>query len=208
MANQNFCETSRVEQPNRLQVSEKRKRSYWLRSIVAGAGMLAGNLLAFDWYFFSVVYGLFSRRRPVAAVFSQASGDRQSRRLPSSSVQQRSSDRSTSLIVPVRSAANLQNSSKLMRIETFLSRTRQIGTEQSGVASMSSRDNGKRPVGGLKKKDGTVNEQISAWPISANAPSNIEQFSYVAKLVALTHLYVELSLPLPAALRAAEADLR
>jgi hypothetical protein len=35
-----------------------------------------------------------------------------------------------------------------------------------------------------------------------------EQFSYVAKLVTLTHLYVELSLPLPAALRAAEADLR
>src|SRR5712671_6582408 len=72
-----------------------------------------------------------------------------------------------------------------------------------------------------------MNEQISAWPISANAASviqnlkpiltneeftkmstNIEQFSYVSKRVALTHLYVELSLPLPAALRAAEADLR
>ena len=38
--------------------------------------------------------------------------------------------------------------------------------------------------------------------------TNIEQFSYVSKRVALTHLYVELSLPLPAALRAAEADLR
>jgi hypothetical protein len=38
--------------------------------------------------------------------------------------------------------------------------------------------------------------------------TNIEQFSYVSKLVALTHLYVGLSLPLPAALRAAEADLR
>jgi hypothetical protein len=38
--------------------------------------------------------------------------------------------------------------------------------------------------------------------------TNIEQFSCVAKLVALTHLYVELSLPLTAALRAAEADLR
>jgi hypothetical protein len=80
---------------------------------------------------------------------------------------------------------------------------------------------------GFKKKDGTMNEQISAWPISANAAStiqnlrpifinreftkmstNIEQFSYVSKRVALTHLYVELSLPLPAALRAAEADLR
>jgi len=71
-----------------------------------------------------------------------------------------------------------------------------------------------------------MNEQISAWPISANAASiiqnlkpilinqeftkmstNMEQFSYVSKLVALAHLYVELSLPLPAALRAAEADL-
>ena len=80
---------------------------------------------------------------------------------------------------------------------------------------------------GFKKKDGTINEQISAWPISANAASiirnskpilthqeltkmstNIEQFSYVSKRVALTQLYVELSLPLPAALRAAEADLR
>jgi hypothetical protein len=72
-----------------------------------------------------------------------------------------------------------------------------------------------------------MNEQTSAWPMSANAASiiqnlkpiltnreftkintNIEQFSYVSKRVALTHLYVELSLPLPAALRAAEADLR
>ena len=72
-----------------------------------------------------------------------------------------------------------------------------------------------------------MNEQISARPISPNAVSiienikpiltnkeltkmstNIEQFSYVSKRVALTHLYVELGLPLPAALRAAEADLR
>jgi hypothetical protein len=72
-----------------------------------------------------------------------------------------------------------------------------------------------------------MNEQISAWSISANAGSiiqnlkpliidqeftkmstNIEQFSYVSKLVALTQLYMELSLPVPAALRAAEADLR
>jgi hypothetical protein len=89
-----------------------------------------------------------------------------------------------------------------------------------------SRDNGNRPAGGFKKKDGTMNEQILAWPISANTASiiqnlkpilisqeftkmrtNIEQFSYVSKLVALANLYVELSLPLPAALRAAEADL-
>jgi hypothetical protein len=42
----------------------------------------------------------------------------------------------------------------------------------------------------------------------AKISTNIEQFSYVAKLVALTLLYVELSLPLAAARRAAEADLR
>jgi hypothetical protein len=36
---------------------------------------------------------------------------------------------------------------------------------------------------------------------------DIEQFSYVSKLVALIDLYLELNLPLPAALRAAEADL-
>jgi hypothetical protein len=90
-----------------------------------------------------------------------------------------------------------------------------------------SRDNGNRPVSGFKKKDGTMNEQISVWPIGANAASiiqnlkpvlidqeftkmstNIEQFPYVSKLVALTHLYMELSLPVPAALRAAEADLQ
>jgi hypothetical protein len=72
-----------------------------------------------------------------------------------------------------------------------------------------------------------MNEQTSAWPMSANAASiiqnlkpiltnreftkmstNIEQFSYVSKRVALTHLYAELSLPLAPALRAAEADLR
>jgi hypothetical protein len=70
-------------------------------------------------------------------------------------------------------------------------------------------------------------EQPSAWPIGTNAGSiiqnlkpvvidqeftkmntNIEQFSYVSKLVALTHLYMELSLPVPVALQAAEADLR
>jgi hypothetical protein len=72
-----------------------------------------------------------------------------------------------------------------------------------------------------------MKKQISAWPIGANAASiiqnlkpvlidqeftkmrtNIEQFSYVSKLVALTHLYMELSLPVPAALQAAEADLQ
>ena len=38
--------------------------------------------------------------------------------------------------------------------------------------------------------------------------TNIEQFSYVSKLVALTDLYMQLRVPLVAALRAAEADLR
>jgi hypothetical protein len=38
--------------------------------------------------------------------------------------------------------------------------------------------------------------------------TNIDQLPYVTKIAALTDLYVELSLPLPAALRAAEADLR
>lgn len=37
--------------------------------------------------------------------------------------------------------------------------------------------------------------------------TKIEQLSYVEKLTTLTLQYLELSLPLPAALRAAEADL-
>ncbi len=37
MADPNLCETSRVDQPKRLQVSKKRKRSNWLRSIVASS---------------------------------------------------------------------------------------------------------------------------------------------------------------------------
>jgi hypothetical protein len=36
----------------------------------------------------------------------------------------------------------------------------------------------------------------------------IEQFSYAGRVAALTHQYLELGLPLDAALRAAEADLR
>ena len=36
---------------------------------------------------------------------------------------------------------------------------------------------------------------------------DIDQFSYISKLMGLIDRYVELSLPLPAALRAAEADL-
>ena len=108
MADQNLCETPRVDRPNRLQVSEKRKPSNWLRSIVAGAALLAVSVLVFDWWFFAVVDGLLSTVRPIAAVFRQASRDRQPTPLPSSSVQQRSRDRAISLIVPVRSAANPQ----------------------------------------------------------------------------------------------------
>jgi hypothetical protein len=106
MGDQNLCETSRVNRPNRLQVSEKRNRSNWLRSIVAGAGMLLVGLLVFDWYFFAVVDGLLSTMRPIASAFRQASGDRQPRPLPSSSVRQRSRDRAVSLLVPVGSAAD------------------------------------------------------------------------------------------------------
>jgi hypothetical protein len=46
------------------------------------------------------------------------------------------------------------------------------------------------------------NQEVSKMSI------DIEQFSYVSKLVVLIDLYLELSLPLPAALRAAKADLR
>ena len=71
-----------------------------------------------------------------------------------------------------------------------------------------------------------MKEQISVRPIGANTASiiedlkpvlidqectkmstKIEQFSSVLKIVALTRLYMGLSLPLPAAIRAAKADL-
>jgi hypothetical protein len=72
-----------------------------------------------------------------------------------------------------------------------------------------------------------MNNQISAWPLHVNAASflqspkpllvnqesikmvtKIEQFSYAERVAALTHKYLELRLPVDAALRAAEADLR
>jgi hypothetical protein len=105
MADQNLRGKSRIDQPNRLQVSEKRNRSNWLRSIVAGAGIVVVGLLVFDWYFFAVVDGLLSTLRPIATAFRQANGDRQPRPLPSSSVRQRSRDRTVSLLVPVHSSA-------------------------------------------------------------------------------------------------------
>ena len=42
---------------------------------------------------------------------------------------------------------------------------------------------------------------------SMKMSTNIDQSSYVEKLATLTHLYLELRLPLQDALRAAEADL-
>jgi hypothetical protein len=42
---------------------------------------------------------------------------------------------------------------------------------------------------------------------TAAYPITIQQFSYGERLVALTLIYLELSLPLQVALRAAEADL-
>jgi hypothetical protein len=42
---------------------------------------------------------------------------------------------------------------------------------------------------------------------SMKMSANIDQFSYFEKLATLTRLYLELSLPVPEALRAAKADL-
>src|SRR5260221_6736104 len=97
MADQNLRETSRVDQPNRLQVSEKRKRCNWLRSIVAGAGMLAVSLPRFDSDFFFLVDRLLSTLRAIAAVIRPAYGGKATRTLPTSSVPQRSSRRSPAL---------------------------------------------------------------------------------------------------------------
>jgi hypothetical protein len=70
-----------------------------------------------------------------------------------------------------------------------------------------------------------MNKQISTWPLSASAyfiqnrkallvnqesiktASKIDQFSDADRVAALTSHYLELGLPLVAALRAAEADL-
>jgi hypothetical protein len=50
-------------------------------------------------------------------------------------------------------------------------------------------------------------QSVSLTAAVRSTARNIEQFSDVLELVALTHLYMEMSLPLPAALRAAKADL-
>ena len=71
-----------------------------------------------------------------------------------------------------------------------------------------------------------MNEQTFIWPLSANETSrvqnllsllfdqepmktnnSIQQFSYGERVGALAQTYLELSVPLPVALRAARADL-
>ena len=68
-----------------------------------------------------------------------------------------------------------------------------------------------------------MNGQISAWSLNAQAASPIQnsellpinqgtnartELSYAEKFLTLTSQYLELSLPLTAAVRAAEADLQ
>jgi hypothetical protein len=55
--------------------------------------------------------------------------------------------------------------------------------------------------------EGFARESEIIGKTDRTAGANGEQLSHVEKAVALTKLYLELSLPLPDALRAAEADL-
>lgn len=61
--------------------SIRTNQSNWLRSIVAGIGMLAVSslvvVLVFDWYLFSVVDGLANTLRPIAGAFHHPGGDAQ-----------------------------------------------------------------------------------------------------------------------------------
>ncbi len=101
-----------------------RKRSNWLHSIVAAAGILTVSSLVtvvvFDWYFFSVVGGLTNALRPIAGALRQADGNAQARPatrfvgehdsdgdLPVPPEERRDPASIESLLVPVlRSAAN------------------------------------------------------------------------------------------------------
>jgi hypothetical protein len=60
-----------------------RKRSNWLHSIVAGAGIPTVSspvaALVFDWYFFSVVDRLTHALRPIARALHQGDGNAQAR---------------------------------------------------------------------------------------------------------------------------------
>jgi hypothetical protein len=103
MADQNLCETPNGRPSDRCQAGEKIKRFNWLRSIMAGAGMLAISLFVFDWYFFSVVDGLLATLRPIAGALRQAGSDMKSRPSPCSSDQQRSDDLGASFFVPAHS---------------------------------------------------------------------------------------------------------
>jgi hypothetical protein len=79
MANQYPWGTASYDLVNASQISNTRKQSNWLHSIIAGAAMLAvgslGVVLIFDWYFFSVIDGLSSSLRPIASVIRHADGD-------------------------------------------------------------------------------------------------------------------------------------
>ena len=112
MEDQNLHETSRIQQSSRLQAREKTKRSNWLLSIVAVAGMLAVSLFVFDWYLFSVVDGLLATLQPIAGALNKARGDMQSRPSPRSLDPLRSRDQGVSFIVPAHSLANPKTPAK------------------------------------------------------------------------------------------------
>jgi hypothetical protein len=128
-------------------------------------------------------------------------------------------------LTAVRSAANPQRQ-QIDENPNFFVVHQAKQSRAIGLTSLLAAATTNPPVSGFKKKDQTMNEQISGRPIGANPPfivehlkpvlieqeftkmsTKIEQFSYALKIVALTQLYMELSLPLPAAIRAAEADL-
>jgi hypothetical protein len=103
MPNQHLWGIAREEPAHGDQ--KKRKQSNWIRSIVAGAGMLAvsslGAVLVFDWYFFSVVDGLSTSLQPIAVVFRQPRYDTARKAGPHEDRPQ-----GESLFVPVRSTGN------------------------------------------------------------------------------------------------------
>jgi fatty acid desaturase len=73
MANPDSCDPARSNKwlaaAAKRSVSEKKDDSSWLRSLAAGMAILAlgsfGAVVAFDWYFFSVVDGVATDLRPV-----------------------------------------------------------------------------------------------------------------------------------------------
>jgi hypothetical protein len=76
MANQELSGTAHHDLINRPRISGT--RANWLHSIIAGAAMLVSSLgvvLAFDWYFFSVIDGLSTSLRPIAGALRHVNGD-------------------------------------------------------------------------------------------------------------------------------------